>query len=256
MKPRVVILRVAGTNCDRETEWAFSLAGALPERVHINEIIAGRRKLSEYQILVLPGGFSYGDDIGAGKVLANELRFLIRDEIGEFIGRKKPVLGVCNGFQVLVKAGLLPGPSARQTVTLGWNDSGRFEDRWVHLKVEDSVCRFVRGLPDIIRLPVAHGEGKFIPSNDRVLAALEKRKQVVFRYAAPSGEHKGYPFNPNGSTAHVAGICDPSGLILGLMPHPERCLLKQHYPDWFRLDDGETYGVGFSIFRNMVEYVL
>jgi phosphoribosylformylglycinamidine synthase len=256
VKPKVLILRVAGTNCDWETEWAFRLAGARPERVHINEIIAGRVKLNAYQVLVFPGGFSYGDDIGAGKVLANELTCRIKEEIAEFLGRKKPVLGICNGFQVLVKAGILPARSFRQTVTLSWNDSGRFEDRWVNLKVEASRCLFVEELPSLIQLPVAHAEGKFIPEHPGILSDLEKNRQVVFRYSSPSGELKGYPHNPNGSVGNIAGICDPTGLIFGLMPHPERCVLKQHYPDWLRQEGKEVYGAGFRIFRNVVKYFL
>lgn len=254
VKPRVLILRVAGTNCDWETEWAFQLAGGRPERVHINQIITGRVKLRDYQILVFPGGFSYGDDIAAGKVLANELTYLIKDQIETFLRAKKPILGICNGFQVLAKAGILPDGSFQQNVTLAWNDSGRFEDRWVYLKVEPGRCPFVQNLPSLIQLPVAHAEGKFVPKNSKILKRLEKNRQIVFRYICASGERKGYPYNPNGSVGNVAGICDSTGLILGLMPHPERCVLGIHYPDWLRREKPENYGVGFQIFRNVVEY--
>jgi len=254
VKPKVIILRVAGTNCDRETAWAFDLAGAIPERVHINEIISGRKKMRNYQIMVIPGGFSYGDDIGAGKVLANELKYKIWEEVEEFVEEKKPVIGICNGFQILAKSGILPSNSS-QKVTLGWNDSGRFEDRWVHLKVENSLSPFVKNLPPIIKLPVAHAEGKFIPLNEKILMKLKKDKQVVFRYVSPDGKLKGYPFNPNGSLENIAGICSSSGLVLGMMPHPERCLLKHHYPDWTRMQSNEMYGAGFQIFKNIVEYV-
>jgi len=251
---KVLILRVAGTNCDLETEWAFKLAGANPERVHINEIVKGKKKLKDYQILAIPGGFSYGDDIGAGKVLANEIRYKIWDQIEDFIKEKKPIIGICNGFQVLVKSGILPWNS-EQTVTLGWNDSGRFEDRWVYLKVEESVCKFTEGLPEIIRLPVAHSEGKFIPKSDKVLQKLKRKKQIVFRYVSPDGKISGYPYNPNGSVDNIAGICDEEGIILGMMPHPERCLLKFHYPDWTRMEESVEYGIGFKIFEKMVKYV-
>ena len=254
-KPKVLIMRAAGTNCDRETEWAFQLAGAAPERVHVNELVRGTRALKEFQILVIPGGFSYGDDIAAGRVLAGELRHKLWDGLREFVARGKPVLGICNGFQVLVKSGLLPF-SGRQQVTLGWNDCGRFEDRWVHLNVEDSVSPLMRNLPAVIRLPVAHAEGKFIAADNGVLGRLDRNKQVVFRYIAPSGERKGYPWNPNGSVGNIAGICDESGLVLGMMPHPERCLLRYQYPDWQRMSEKGDAGVGFFIFRNVVEYVL
>lgn len=254
VKPKVLILRVAGTNCDMETEWAFNLAGAIPERVHINQFISRRKKMKDYQILVFPGGFSYGDDISAGKVFANELKYKICEEIESFIKDKKPILGICNGFQVLVKAGILPWHSS-QKITLGWNDSGRYEDRWVYLKVENSICPFLKDIPSIIKLPVAHAEGKFIPESKKVLEKLNEKKQIVFRYVSSSGELEGYPFNPNGSIENIAGICDNSGLILGMMPHPERCLIKYHYPDWTREKNKEIYGNGFQIFKNIVKYL-
>ncbi|HDD64908.1 MAG TPA: phosphoribosylformylglycinamidine synthase I [Firmicutes bacterium] len=255
VKPRAIILRVAGTNCDVETEWAFNLAGGIAERVHINRIIEKEKKLDDYQILAIPGGFSFGDDIAAGKVLANQIKFRLWEEIENFIEKKKPVIGICNGFQVLVKSGILPWNS-QQKVTLGWNDSGRFEDRWVYLKIEESRTPFLKGLPEIIKLPVAHAEGKFIPQNKRVLEKLKKNKQIIFRYCNSKGEMAGYPYNPNGSIENIAGICDETGLIIGMMPHPERCLLKYHLPDWLREEYFEEYGYGFKIFKNMVEYFL
>ncbi|MGB9677365.1 MAG: phosphoribosylformylglycinamidine synthase I, partial [Candidatus Ratteibacteria bacterium] len=231
MKPRVIILRVAGTNCDFETEWAFNLAGAFAERIHINQIIKKEKKLSDYQILVIPGGFSYGDNIGAGKVLANQIKLKLWEEIAKFIFEKKVILGICNGFQVLVKSGILPFNSD-QLVTLEWNDSGRFEDRWVYLKVEKSVSPFFEGLPDIIRMPVAHAEGKFFPKNIKILKEIEKNKQIVLRYSDKNGNLSDYPYNPNGSVENIAGICSKDGLIIGMMPHPERCILKYYYPDF------------------------
>ena len=256
VKPRALILRVAGTNCDLETEWAFKMAGARPERIHINSIVSGEVRIADYQILAIPGGFSYGDDIGAGKVLSNELKYKVWDGISRFIEKRKPIIGICNGFQVLAKSGILPWHSS-QEVTLAWNDSGSFEDRWVYLKVEKSVCPFTEGLPEIIRLPVAHAEGKFICANERVLKKIQDKKQIVFRYVSSNGKSVGYPFNPNGSEGDVAGICDSSGVILGMMPHPERCLLKYHYPDWTGIcGNRDTYGFGFRIFQNAVKYML
>jgi len=233
------------------------MAGASAERVHLNEFISGRKRLKDYQALVIPGGFSYGDDIAAGKVLANQLLYRLENDLRELVHRRKPILGICNGFQVLVKAGLLPGQPPGQQATLTWNDSARFEDRWVYLKVETEVCPFVKNLPEIIRLPVAHAEGKFLPANKKVLGFLERKKLVVFRYVSPSGELTGYPYNPNGSVAGIAGICSPDGLILGMMPHPERAVIRQHYPDWLRHPESSATAAtaGFQIFKNMVDYL-
>jgi phosphoribosylformylglycinamidine synthase len=254
-KVRVIILRVAGTNCDFETEWAFNLCGAYTERVHINRIIEKEKKLSDYQILVIPGGFSYGDDIGAGKVLANEIRLKLYDEIEEFIEEKKVILGICNGFQVLVKSGILPF-NTQQLTTLEWNDSGRFEDRWVYLKVEKSVSPFFGNLPEIIRMPVAHAEGKFLTKNKEVLKRIKEKKQIILRYCDKNGNLKGYPYNPNGSIENIAGICSEDGLIIGMMPHPERAILRYHYPDFLREEKDEIFTSSFKIFQNMVKYFL
>lgn len=254
VKPRVLILRVAGTNCDNETEWAFRLAGAEPERVHINRIKRGEKKLSDYQALVIPGGFSYGDDISAGKVLVNEIKHNMGEDIDRFIGAKKPLIGICNGFQVLVKAGLLPW-QGKQAVTLGWNDSARFEDRWVYLKTEKNASPFLKGFPPVIKLPVAHAEGKFTVDGDATLKKIEDDRLVFFRYCSPDGGQAEYPHNPNGSTGAIAGLTSASGLIVGMMPHPERALLKCFYPDSGEDEDGEEYGYGCRFFRNIVEYI-
>ena len=253
VKPRVLILRVAGTNCDMETEWAFRLAGAAPERIHINRIKRGEKKIKDYQVLVIPGGFSYGDDISAGKVLVSEIRHNMGEDIDRFIGAKKPLIGICNGFQVLVKAGLLPW-RGEQSVTLGWNDSARFEDRWVYLRIEKNASPFLKGMPPVIRLPVAHAEGKFITDSSSTLVKIEKDNLVFFRYSSHDGEMAGYPCNPNGSTAGIAGLTDSSGLVVGIMPHPERALLRYFYPDAGEGDTGD-YGYGYSFFRNIVEYI-
>ncbi len=254
VKPRVLILRVAGTNCDNETEWAFRLAGAEPERVHINRIKSGEKKISDYQALVIPGGFSYGDDISAGKVLVNEIKHNMGEDIDRFIRDKKPLIGICNGFQVLVKAGLLPW-QGKQAVTLGWNDSARFEDRWVYLKVEESASPFLKDFPPVIKLPVAHAEGKFIVDSDATLKKIDDEKLVFFRYCSPDGGPAEYPLNPNGSTGAIAGLTSADGMIAGMMPHPERALLKYFYPGQDEDENAGEYGHGFRFFKNVVEYL-
>lgn len=254
VKPRVLILRVSGTNCDFETEWAFNRAGAAAERVHINRLKTGGKSLKDYQVLVIPGGFSYGDDISAGKVLANQIRYNLWDSILRFMEQGKPVMGICNGFQVLVKAGLLPW-RGRQEVTLAWNQSARFEDRWVYLRVEDSVSPFFRGMPEVVRMPVAHAEGRFTVVDGASYRRIEKEKLVLLRYCDSKGRPAaGYPLNPNGSMGDIAGICDKSGLVVGLMPHPERALMKYFYPGALREGFVDGYGFGYPIFKNIVGY--
>jgi len=250
---RVLILRVAGTNCDHETAWACSLAGARADRVHLARLVEGKVRMREYDAVIFPGGFSYGDDLGAGKVLANEIELKVKDQLLDFCARKRPVIGICNGFQVLAKAGFLPFPG-KICASLVWNESGRFEDRWVHLRVERSVSPFFRGLPEIVRFPVAHAEGKFVVRSSADLARIEKGAQVVLRYVAPSGEPAVYPFNPNGSAAGIAGVCDRTGLVVGMMPHPERALLRLHLPDWQRNPSSGRFESGYRIFRNVIEY--
>jgi len=255
-KPRVCVLRTAGTNCDKETAFAFEEAGALPQLVHINKFISGQEKLADYQILAFPGGFSYGDDLGAGKILANELRFKLQDDIKEFIARGKLIIGICNGFQILVKAGLLPGNAGfKQEASLIINDSAKFEDRWVYLKPQKRIkCIWTKNLPEVIYLPVAHGEGKFIVKDKKVLDGLKKNSQIVFQYCDEKAKVTGrYPYNPNGSTENIAGICDVTGRILGLMPHPERHIAFSQHPRWSGIKNGDG-APGLQIFRNGVEY--
>jgi len=252
---KVIVLRTAGTNCDKETAYGFKLAGGSPELVHINELFKKKKRLSEYDILAIPGGFSYGDDIAAGKILANEIRYLLTEEIKAFANLGKPIIGICNGFQVLVKTGLLPGNGGEdltQEVTLAFNDSGRFEDRWVYLKTENK-CIWTKGLPDIIYLPVAHGEGKFIPRNKKVLKGIEGKNQIAFRYVDKKGRRADYPWNPNASVGDIAGISDEKGTILGLMPHPERYLSKHNHPRWTREDLPEE-GFGLIMLKNAVRH--
>lgn len=249
---RTIIIRGPGTNCDGETAFAFQQAGAEVTLVHVNRLIRREQRLSDYQIMVIPGGFTYGDDIGAGKVLANELRLKLGEDIARFIEAGGLILGICNGFQVLVKAGVLPEPSAGGSprLTLANNDSGKFECRWVHLGVnKESPCVFTKGI-DSLYLPVAHGEGKVV-ADPEVLPGLN----VVLYYTDEQGNSKaGYPHNPNGSVANIAGICDASGRVFVLMPHPERHIRGTQHPQWTRLGAKE-HGDGFQIFLNAVKWV-
>jgi phosphoribosylformylglycinamidine synthase len=252
-KPKVCVLRAAGTNCDQETAFAFQKAGAEPKLIHVNKIINRDISLDDYQILAIPGGFTYGDDIAAGKILANELKTRLSDDIKKFIAEGKLIIGICNGFQILVKAGLLPGNDRfRQEASLIINDSGKFEDRWVYLRSQVK-CVWTKGLPEIIYLPVAHGEGKFVIKDKTVLERLKKNNQIVFRYCDEKGKAGGYPYNPNGAIEHIAGICDGTGRIMGLMPHPERHIEIHQHPRWTQMKHKKE-GDGLQIFENGVEY--
>jgi phosphoribosylformylglycinamidine synthase len=236
--PKALVLRAAGTNCDRESKFALEQAGFAAERVHVFRIMENPAKLAEYQFLVIPGGFSYGDDVAAGKILANQMIHRLAEPLNQFVADGKLVLGICNGFQVLIKSGLLPwghvAPDAVQRdATLAWNDNGRFQDRWIHLRADSDKCIFLpKG--EIVALPIAHGEGKFVPANDAVLAKLRESDQLALRYCDPAGRLGQYPINPNGSVDDVAGLCDGSGRVLGLMPHPERFTDITHHPQWTR----------------------
>lgn len=256
IQPRVLILRAAGTNCDHETRYAFESQGAEAHLVHVNRLIANPSLLATSRILVLPGGFTYGDDISAGKILANQLRFKLGSQIRRFIQEGGLILGVCNGFQVLAKAGFLPDPygDSGQTVTLAPNDSGRFECRWVYLKISSQKSEFIKE-EGIIELPVAHGEGKFIARSPELLRELAENGQIVLQYVNENGEPAGYPWNPNGSELGIAGICDTTGRVLGLMPHPERYVEPFHHPNWTRLKE-ERMPDGRAFFANAVQYAL
>lgn len=254
--PKVLILRTAGTNCDNETRYAFEKAGAKVDVVHMNTILANKKLLRDYQILTLPGGFTYGDDISAGKILANQIRYQLGEDLKTFVDGKKLILGICNGFQTLTKAGFLPSFHKHdQGATLTFNDSNRFEARWVYLKVCSNKSLFIRN-SDItaLYLPVAHGEGRFVPRDEAVLRSVAMDQQVVFQYVNDRGEEAGYPWNPAGSVRNIAGICDPTGQVLGMMPHPERHVEPTQHPRWTRSGLKE-FGDGFLIFRNAVEYV-
>ena len=273
--PRVCVLRAPGTNCDVETAFAFETAGAKAERVHLFRLLESPGSLSQYQIVCIPGGFSYGDDIGAGVVFAAKLRNRLADVLAEFLQRETLMLGICNGFQVLLKAGLLPDgtenwpPSSagERPATLTWNDNGRYTARWVHLRVASAKNVFLRGI-ERMELPIAHAEGKIVPRDPAVLSGWQKRAQIALRYSRPEKDGSGgtspanednvlpYPFNPNGSAANIAGLSDPTGRVLGLMPHPERFLFRTQHPQWTRQQrerDGDE-GAGLRLFRNAVRY--
>ena len=260
--PRVLVITGDGLNCERETAHAFALAGAAPELVHVTDILNGERSLSEFRILAFIGGFSNGDHLGAGTVQASRFRHRLREPLERFVAAGRPVIGICNGFQTLVKMGLLPG-SARgweQTATIMANDSGRFEDRWVRLVVDpSSPCIWTRGLRHLY-LPVRHGEGKFVTRDAAEVLALRRGARIVVRYADERGRPTlEYPANPNGSADAVAGVCDSSGRIFGLMPHPEAYLSPYNHPAWTRTAAlGEPLpaeGEGVALFRNAVQFV-
>ena len=254
-KPRVLVLRAPGTNCDIETEYAFRRVGGLPDRIHVNRVLQQPTLLQEYQILCIPGGFSYGDDIAAGRILAGQMEHRLNDALYAFRDSGNLILGICNGFQVLLKSGvLLPQDDQGLRATLTWNDSGRFEDRWVHTKVIGDNCVFLRGIEKMY-LPIAHAEGKLVARNSDILGSLDQAGQLVLRYAAPDGgQADGFPQNPNGSEANVAGCCDQTGRVFGLMPHPERYLDVTNHPAWTRSESLPEEGEGCAVFRNGVDY--
>ncbi len=266
MRVRALVLTGNGTNCAGEMAHACRLAGAEPTIAHTAALFSGRVRLSDYHMLNLPGGFLDGDDLGSakagavrfkyGKVREDGTRPFLSDLL-RFIEEGKLILGVCNGFQLLVKLGLLPGIEAHPaapSASLAHNDSGRFEDRWVHLRADpQSPCVFTRGI-ERIYLPVRHGEGKFIPGEHEILRQMEARHLVALRYSDPGGEPTmEYPWNPNGSVGAIAGACDPTGRIFGLMPHPEAFLHRTNHPRWTREDLPEE-GQGLLLFRNGVEF--
>ncbi|MFQ6104463.1 MAG: phosphoribosylformylglycinamidine synthase I [Candidatus Glassbacteria bacterium] len=254
--PRALVLTGYGINCDYETWHCLKYTGADAHRVHLNDLISGHKSLEDYHILVVPGGFSFGDDISSGIVFANKLRFHLGDSLERFIDDGKLILGICNGFQVLVKLGLLPalgGDYWNQTVSLTYNDSGRFEDRWVHLKVnENTCCIYLKGL-ERLYLPVRHGEGKFITDSREILHRILSGRQLAVTYTDRNGNPALYPDNPNGSMGDIAGICDPTGRIFGLMPHPEAYNHRTNHPHWTRESLPEE-GQGLAVFRNAVEF--
>jgi len=244
MKPKVLVLRAAGTNCEAETAHAFTLAGAQPTVLHVNRLRERPAALREHQCLAIPGGFSYGDDIASGRVFANELMSALRDELLAFIDRGGFAIGICNGFQVLVKAGLLPrlDGSTQAQATLTDNTSGLYGDRWVRCAGDPTRCAWIPDATEI-ELPVAHAEGRFV-APPATIVRLAAAGQIALRYVAGT--------NPNGSTADIAGICDPSGRVLGLMPHPERFLRWENHPRWTR-EPRRPEGDGVRFFRHAVK---
>ena len=238
-QPKALVLRAAGVNCDVESEYALQQAGFEASRLHVFRIMEQPSLLDDVQLLVFPGGFSYGDDVAAGKILANQMLHRLAEPLNAFVERGNLVLGICNGFQVLIKSGLLPWgkvepASAHRDATLAWNDCGRFEDRWIHLRADSDRCAFIpKG--EVVALPIAHGEGKFVPRDEGVLKTFTDNGQVALRYcSAEGGKAEGFPANPNGSVDDIAGLCDPTGRILGLMPHPERFVDITQHPQWTR----------------------
>ncbi len=267
-KVKSIVLAGNGINCEMEMAHACKLGGAdVVDIVYIYDLLSGEVKLDDYHFLNLPGGFLDGDDLGSAKAMAHRLKYAqiagtgerLEDAILRFVGEGKLILGVCNGFQLMVKAGLLPGLGrsyGKQAVTLTFNDSGRFEDRWVYLKVNPgSPAIFTKGLKGLY-LPVRHGEGKFIPRDEGVLAEMEKKNLIALQYsdAASQKPTMEYPLNPNGSLSAAAGISDETGRLFGLMPHPEAYLSFVNHPRWTREKVPEE-GMGLALFRNAVEYI-
>lgn len=264
-KPKAIIITGNGTNCEREAAAACDLGGFDSYIVHISDLLSGEKVLDDYHFLNLTGGFLDGDDLGAAMVQANRLRYArisgtserFEEQLDRFIQKGRPILGVCNGFQLMVKMGLIPAMHGNQdqAVTLTFNDSGRFEDRWVNLVVDpQSPCIFTRGIHSVT-LPIRHGEGKFTVSEPSVMEEMEKAHLLTIRYADRRGAPtQNYPENPNGSLGAVAGICSPSGVLFGLMPHPEAYLHRVNHPRWTR-EDLPDEGAGVVFFRNACEYV-
>jgi phosphoribosylformylglycinamidine synthase I len=267
-KVKSIVITGNGTNCEMEMAHACRLAGAeVVDIVHISQLLVGEKRLEDYHFLNLPGGFLDGDDMGGAKAGANRIINAtvkssgekLHDQFMRFIDDGKLILGVCNGFQLMVKLGLLPafdGDYASQSVTLTFNDSGRFEDRWVHLTInKETPCVFTKGLEGVY-LPVRHGEGKLIVRDDTVLERLHARNHIVMHYSDRDyrGPVMDYPENPNGSIDAIAGICDESGRIFGLMPHPEAYLHFTNHPRWTREILPEE-GMGLSIFKNAVDFI-
>lgn len=256
MKPPVLILHAPGTNRDREAALAIQAAGGAPEIVRVEQVVQGDKALDAYAMLLLPGGFSFGDDLGAGKLWSIALREGLGDKLHAFVDSGKPVLGICNGFQALVKAGLLPGDKADdavQRVTLHRNDSAKFECRWVNLRADsNSPCVFTREMGDVlIYCPVAHGEGKVVARDDSVRASIGEHGLAALRYVAPDGSAADYPHNPNGSEGDIAGLTNPAGNVLGLMPHPEDHIIATQHPQFHRGARGNT---GLTLFEAGVRY--
>jgi len=263
MKPKVSILTTDGTNCDEELFYAFEKFGADPEYIHINQLRSKVKNLKNFQILAIPGGFTYGDDVVSGKILAVEIISFLQNQINDFVNKNGIIIGICNGFQVLIKTGLLPsGKIGSVESTLSQNNSGRFECRWVKLRTEKSKCVFLNSHSGQIgEYAVNHGEGNFLASK-KIVKTLTQNDQILFKYVNEKGKPtQGFPQNPNGSQDAIAGICDLSGRILGLMPHPEKFVTYTQHPNWRRIKYThgasalQSFSSGGFIFENMINFV-
>lgn len=257
-KPRVLILRAPGTNCDMETGYAFERVGAQVTAIHVNALTENPQAGRGFQILCFPGGFSYGDDIAAGRILAQRLQTHLSELIDEFRNSDKLILGICNGFQIMMRLGVFfPGQEKSPPATLTLNQQARFEDRWVHLATQTSQCVFLRDIQHMY-LPMAHAEGRFVIRNEQSKQCLLQNAQLGLRYSNDCGEVNDealpFPLNPNGAQLNVAGISDPSGRIFGLMPHPERHIEAVQHPYWTRRSTQPEHGDGLAIFSNAVGY--
>jgi phosphoribosylformylglycinamidine synthase len=256
--PNALVLQFPGTNCQIETGLALGQAGFTVTRAHVNLLLTGKLHLDEFHLLAIPGGFNYGDDIASGKVAANMLIYLLREQVREF-AKDRLIIGICNGFQTIVKAGLLPAIDGmfELQATLTYSDIGHYYCNWIKLKnVNESKCIYTKGI-DYIDLPMAHGEGKFMVKDQSILDAMYANDQVVFKYVLPNGEPANgkFPFNPANTTDDITGVCDPSGRIFGMMPHPERYLLKENHPRWTSGDGSDSYN-GNLIFKNARDFVV
>lgn len=264
--PKFCILRAPGTNCDIETAHAFELAGGTAERVHLFRLLENPQLLDDYQGLCIPGGFSYGDDIGSGVIFSRQLQYRLSETLSNFLQADKLALGICNGFQVLLKSGLLPNgienfppdDESEPEATLTWNINGQYTALWVNLKVASSNSVFLQGI-DEIEMPIAHAEGRVVVNDSETLERWKQKEQIAVTYhpltsgAESTDEILDYPINPNGSVANIAGLSDPTGRILGLMPHPERFLFATQHPQWTRKNlKGD--GAGLELFKNAVQY--
>jgi phosphoribosylformylglycinamidine synthase len=266
---RVLILRAPGTNCDVETARAFEVAGGVAEEWHVNRLVEQPSRIAEFQVMCLPGGFSYGDDLGAGRILGNQMQHHLSEALESFREDGKLILGICNGFQILLKTNLLAAADKHgPTATLAFNECGHFESRWVRLRADAGQCVFLSGI-ESIELPVAHAEGKFTVRDEAVFDRMEKGGQLVLRYSSDAGHSTSsaertprpagiagrvpYPANPNGAMGDVAGICDITGRVFGLMPHPERFIDPTQHPRWTR-EAPRDAGDGLRIFQNAVRY--
>ncbi len=247
--PAVLVLSGDGINCERDTARAFALAGAAPVIVHVNDLLESPRRLRDFEAAAFPGGFSFGDDLGSGQVLALKLSLLLNDELQAFLAAKKPVIGICNGFQALTKLGLLPGPIGVRKMALARNSQGHFIDKWVELETEKAtICMWTRNLEGGLALPIRHGEGRVVfakGEEETIHRALSHAGQIALRY----GE------DVNGSYGRIAGVCDSSGLVFGLMPHPEAAVSLLQHPRSTRLEQRDGEGIGLKIFKNCVSYL-